>query len=170
MAEGDGGGGITSTGGPTAPVLTLTPIALGDVLANLAGANPDVPVPTPFVFTNLTDTPPTYTGQAGKVVTVKSTEDGLEFDTVSSGSTALLPLVNGGTPMGIMEGNKQTVGVPISTPGMDTRIINFASVGLFSARPVTPIIPPGGLAAYLASDTGKFYVWSVAGSAWALVN
>lgn len=85
MAEGDSGGGITSTGGPTSPVLTLTPIALGDVLANIVGANPDVPVPTPFVFTNLQDVPHSYTGQAGKVVTVNATEDGLEFDPAGSG-------------------------------------------------------------------------------------
>lgn len=171
MAEGDGGGGITSTGGPSAPILTLTPIALGDVLANLAGTNPDVPVPTPFTFKNLQDVPHSYVGQAGKVVTVNPGETGLEFDTPGGGgSTALLPLVNGASPMGIMEGNLQTVGVPISTPGMDTRVQHFAAVGLLAARPVTPIVPPGGLSCYFATDTAKFYVWNVAGAAWVQVN
>lgn len=170
MAEGDGGGGITSTGGPTAPVLTLTPIALGDVLANLAGANPDVPAPTPFVFKNLTDVPASYVGQAGKVVTVKATEDGLEFDTASAGGASLLPLVNGDSPMGIMEGNLQTVGVPISAPHMDTRVENFAAEGVLAARPAAPVVPPGGLSCYLATDTGKFFVWDKLGTAWVQVN
>jgi hypothetical protein len=41
------------------------------------------------VFTALTDTPADYTSQAGKIVLVKATEDGLEFgDAPTSGSTA----------------------------------------------------------------------------------
>jgi hypothetical protein len=34
-------------------------------------------------FLGLSDTPATYTGQSGKVVSVKGTEDGLEFTTIS---------------------------------------------------------------------------------------
>lgn len=37
-------------------------------------------------FTGLTDTPSTYTGQAGKVATVNATEDALEFTEVSGGT------------------------------------------------------------------------------------
>jgi hypothetical protein len=41
------------------------------------------------VFTALTDTPAEYTSQAGKIVLVNATEDGLEFgDAPTSGSTA----------------------------------------------------------------------------------
>ncbi|VAX15360.1 hypothetical protein MNBD_NITROSPINAE04-1962 [hydrothermal vent metagenome] len=36
-------------------------------------------------FTNLTDTPASYTGQGGKYPKVKATEDGLEFDTATGG-------------------------------------------------------------------------------------
>ena len=39
------------------------------------------PLVNPLRFTQLTDTPNTYTGQAGKVATVNATETGLEFNT-----------------------------------------------------------------------------------------
>ena len=39
-------------------------------------------------FTDLTDVPSSYSGQSGKVVKVKSTEDGLEFGTDGTGSPA----------------------------------------------------------------------------------
>lgn len=38
----------------------------------------------PEDFLDLNDTPTSYTGESGNVVVVKSTEDGLEFDTVST--------------------------------------------------------------------------------------
>lgn len=40
-------------------------------------------------FTDLTDVPSAYTGQGGKVVSVKGTEDGLEFTTGGGGSSNL---------------------------------------------------------------------------------
>jgi hypothetical protein len=43
----------------------------------------------PVAFTGLTDTPDSYSGQSGKVVSVKSTEDGLEFTTVTSGADGI---------------------------------------------------------------------------------
>lgn len=45
-------------------------------IANLSGGGSST-------FTGLTDTPGNYTGDSGKVVTVKNTEDGLEFSTAS---------------------------------------------------------------------------------------
>jgi len=41
-------------------------------------------------FLDLTDTPSSYTGQAGKFARVKSTEDGLEFATVTAAAKATL--------------------------------------------------------------------------------
>ncbi len=52
-------------------------------------------------FTDLTDVPSSYSGQSGKVVTVKGTEDGLEFTTVGGTGTvtsiATAGLISGGT-------------------------------------------------------------------------
>lgn len=105
-AEGDGGGGITFTGGPSGPVFTLTPIALGDVLANLSGANPDVPIATPFTFLNLTDTPGSYTGAALKYVRVNTAQTALEFATVVVPTSQWIPLVNGAEPPSLVsDGN-----------------------------------------------------------------
>jgi hypothetical protein len=202
MAEGDGGGGITSTGGPTAPVLTLTPIALGDFLANLSGANPDVPTPTSFIFTNLQDVPNTYvaqalklvrvnagatalefhqeaftdlvdapanyTGAALKIVRVNAAGTGLEFATLAS-TASFLPLVNGDTPgPGIMAGNQQVIGVPY-TVTVDTELCPvYLAANTLASRPATPAVCSGATAGYLATDTGKFFVWT--GAAWAQTN
>jgi hypothetical protein len=217
MAEGDGGGGITSTGGPSAPILTLTPIALGDVLANLAGADPDVPVSTPFVFTNLQDVPHSYTGKSLQLVRVNAGATALEFatisaeldtfsatrgavlfrgaagwqalapgtagqalesggagadpswGTVSGGSTPVYPLTNGDpTSSLILFGNAQIIGVPVTTAHLDTTVEAYLAVGLAASRPVTPVITTGATTCYLASDTGKFFVWS--GSGWVQTN
>lgn len=98
MAEGDGGGGITSTGGPSAPVLSLTPISTGKFLGNLTGADA-VPGPTNFTFINLTDVPPSYTGHAGQSVRVNATSSALEFFTPAAAvSSQWIPLVNGAEP------------------------------------------------------------------------
>jgi hypothetical protein len=43
----------------------------------------------PSAFIDLTDTPVNYTGHAGKVVSVKATEDGLEFDDIPTPSSIL---------------------------------------------------------------------------------
>lgn len=98
MAEGDGGGGITSTGGPSAPVLSLTPIAIGTFLGNLTGANPDIPVATSFVFTNLLDVPHTYAGAALKLVRVNAAGTALEFATLPVPTSQWIPLVSGAEP------------------------------------------------------------------------
>jgi hypothetical protein len=55
-------------------------------------------------FTNLTDAPDVYTGQAGKAVIVKATEDGLEFGTVAGG---------GGGPVGVVNAMTGSATIPI---------------------------------------------------------
>lgn len=59
----------------------------------VVGEVPSTPVNPPGTFTNsfitLTDAPNSYSGQAGKVVAVKSDETGLEFVTASSGGLTL---------------------------------------------------------------------------------
>jgi len=45
-------------------------------------------------FTDLLDTPNSYEGQAGKVLKVKETEDGLEFGDVSPGEVIQVSLIN----------------------------------------------------------------------------
>lgn len=56
----------------------VTDIGAGEVEVTISGGGSGS-----STFLDLTDTPSTYTGQSGKVPTVKGTEDGLEFTTVS---------------------------------------------------------------------------------------
>lgn len=58
----------------------------GDVLTanGSGGAQWEAPAAAASAFTDLTDAPATYSGQAGKIVQVKATEDGLEFVANSS--------------------------------------------------------------------------------------
>ncbi len=61
-------------------------------------------------FVNLTDTPETYAGQAGKVVKVKANEDGLEFGVGGgSGSVLLADKYNASTVSGILICSKYNV-------------------------------------------------------------
>jgi hypothetical protein len=57
-------------------------------------------LPQPFAdsFTDLTDTPELYTDQAGKIVLVNDTEDGLEFGDLPDGVSAFAALTD--TPAG----------------------------------------------------------------------
>lgn len=57
----------------------------GELTYNGVAVNTDTNTDT---FEALTDTPNSYTGEAGKIVSVNSTEDGLEFITPSSGGGA----------------------------------------------------------------------------------
>lgn len=83
-------------------------------------------------FTDLTDTPSSYTGQAGKVVAVKSTEDGLEFTTVASATSQVRVSAADTTPDYLF--NKITVSSAlakaIQNGGLDETIlisVNFGS-------------------------------------------
>lgn len=96
-AEGDGGGGITTTGGPTAPVFSLTPIPTGKFLGNLTGADA-IPVATDFTFLNLVDAPHSYAGAALKFVRVNAGATGLEFAVVAVPTSTWIPLVSGAEP------------------------------------------------------------------------
>lgn len=95
-ADGSGTSAIISVNGKTGTVvLTQDDIGDGDdyvrtennltddLLAKLTG------LPTSYAFTGLTDTPSSYTGQAGKFVKVNATADGLEFASVGGGGDML---------------------------------------------------------------------------------
>lgn len=74
-----GGGSLSAASmGPSPIPFSLAPIATGDFLGNLTGVSA-APVPTPFIFTNLTDVPSSYTGKTLQFVRVKAGENGLEF-------------------------------------------------------------------------------------------
>ncbi len=71
--------------------LTTTPPADGDVLTYDNATSTWIPAAGGggvTDFTDLGDVPASYTGEAGKLVAVKATEDGLEFIAPSSGSAA----------------------------------------------------------------------------------
>lgn len=65
-------------------------------------------------FTELTDTPNSYTGQAGKVATVKATEDGLEFTDPTAGAVGTLQQVTD---------NGATTTNPVSLVSIDNEIL-----------------------------------------------
>lgn len=101
-ADGDGGGGISYTGGPSGGTFTLTPIPTGKFLGNLTGSDA-TPGATDYTFIGLTDVPAAYAGFGGSFVTVKMTEDGLEFTSTPSGPTSTwIPLVDGAEPPGFI--------------------------------------------------------------------
>jgi len=54
-------------------------------------------------FVGLTDTPSAYTGQAGKLVAVKSAEDGLEFVTGGGGASAYAGSFEQPTPPTVLQ-------------------------------------------------------------------
>jgi hypothetical protein len=55
-------------------------------------------------FTDLTDVPASYTGQAGKFPKVKSTEDGLEFATLAGGGDVLGPATSTDGHLAVWDG------------------------------------------------------------------
>lgn len=127
-------------------------------------------VKTTIAFLGLTDTPKTYAGDALFLVRVNAAATGLEFVSPTSAVVPFLPLSNGDTVPLLLFGNGQTVAVPVSVTRMDTRVENFAAVGTLANRPAAPVVPPGGLSCYLASDTSKFFVWDAAGATWHQTN
>jgi hypothetical protein len=58
-----------------------------DNLVALVARNASMPLGGPVSFLTLSDVPGSYSGQSGKYLRVKSTEDGLEFSTVTSGAS-----------------------------------------------------------------------------------
>jgi hypothetical protein len=87
----------------------------------------------------------------------------------ASGLGILMPLVNGDTPGPfIMSDGAQTIGVPVSAAREDTRMTAYFGVGLAANRPATPPVALGIAPCYLASDTGKFAVWT--GATWKQTN
>lgn len=72
-------------------------------------------------FTDLTDVPSSYSGQAGKVVAVKATEDGLEF--IAAGGTGTVTSVALSVPTGLT-----VSGSPITTTGTITLALDTGYV------------------------------------------
>lgn len=70
--------------------------AAATVQGNLESHTGDTDNPHDTSFTKLTDAPASYSGQSGKAVKVKSTEDGLEFGEVSSGEIGVANLLKNG--------------------------------------------------------------------------
>lgn len=89
------------------------------------------------VFTDLTDVPASYTGYAGKMVSVKGTEDGLEFVAVDLANdvTGTLAIANGGTGQttasaslnALLPSQSGNAGKALSTDGSNTCWSNFAT-------------------------------------------
>jgi len=76
-------------------------------------------------FTELDDTPIAYTGEAGKVVTVNSTEDGLEFITPSGGGGSVV--TGRYTPTAIEQGGR-IENITFPRGGMFKRFDNITEV------------------------------------------
>lgn len=74
-------------------------------------------------FTGLTDTPASYTGESGKTVTIKATEDGVEFTTPAGGGDMLIatydPASKSEQLLGISD-----IQTTVGSPGSDSNIVS----------------------------------------------
>lgn len=88
-------------------------------------------------FTELTDVPASYTGQAGKAVKVKATEDGLMFETISVGDPdLLLTYILNGTAVFIYTEEWNFWSICFPNDYTDLAIQTYASIaGSGGARP-----------------------------------
>lgn len=188
------GVGIASTASVGAAVSNIPFIQLTDVPQTYAASGLKVvrvnagATGLEFVTQNaLTSTTLTITGAGTAAVTINMPASGvtagsytnanITVDTqgrvtaASNGSVGVpyIPLSSGDLLIpALIFGNGMTISVPLTTAKMDTTIIAYIATGLAAARPATPVLTTGASSAYLASDTGKFFVWS--GSAWVQTN
>lgn len=133
----------------------------------VAGKQDIAAVRLPFIA--LTDTPKSYSGEALALVRVNAAMTGLEF--VAPTASGVLPLVNGDAPgPGIMEGNTQTISVPLTHAGQDTRLIAYAGVGLDADKPSPPDLTLGATAVYYSTDTTLFFSWDPLAVGWVQLN
>jgi len=104
---------------------------IDDGVINLAiGDSGDVNVTFDSAFSTfrlLTDTPAAYSGQSGKIVAVKSTEDGLEFTTAGSGSGDVTAAVNL-TDETLIQGDGGAKGIKTSTVTVANVTTNNAKI------------------------------------------
>jgi hypothetical protein len=117
-------------------------------------------------FVDLDDVPTTYTGQSGKILSVKSSEDGLEFVANSSGGT--VTSVSGTAPISVANGTT-TPSITIATFGTSAAGVVPASGGgttNFLRADGSWQAPPGG-AGVSDGDKGDVIV-SSSGTVWAL--
>jgi hypothetical protein len=117
-------------------------------------------------FVDLDDAPTTYTGQSGKILSVKSSEDGLEFVANSSGGT--VTSVSGTAPISVANGTT-TPSITIATFGTSAAGVVPASGGgttNFLRADGSWQAPPGG-AGVSDGDKGDVIV-SSSGTVWAL--
>lgn len=106
-------------------------------------------------FTDLTDTPSTYTGQAGKVPTVNSAEDALEFTEVSGGT----PLIFSDTTMYTHTGTTTSTALGTFTIPADTiKDGDVWEIDMVGSRQSTNNSSAASLAVYMqgASDESSF--------------
>jgi len=86
-------------------------------------------------FKDLLDTPVSYSGQSGKVVAVKGTEDGVEFITPSSGTSTFLGLTD--TPASYSGQANKVVAVNGSATGLAFATASGGDGGIFVASYLT---------------------------------
>lgn len=165
-------------------------LGLGNLRAMGVATRQDVAsIQLPFI--QLTDVPQTYAGAGLKTIRVNAGATGLEFVTqnaitsttlvvTGAGTAAVnielsasigfqLPLSSGDlTTPALVFGNGNAIGVAVSSPQLNTSLLSYLAVGLLASRPINPGVTAGATSGYLASDTGKFFVWT--GAAWAQTN
>lgn len=95
-------------------------------------------------FIELSDTPKTYVGQAGKVATVKPDETGLEFSTPSAGGLTCADLINCPTIISMLA-TDQTILQALTLAGLSSNpIVNMGSYYNWWAVTDARFIAPAG--------------------------
>lgn len=128
------GSGITITNIVNAQQIALSEIATGKVLGNISGVDA-IPAAIDFTFLNLTDTPNSYAGNAGKAVIVNPGETALIFSAGGVGTVTSVALS--------MPAMFSVAGSPITTAGTFTvtlanQTANTVFAGPASGAPAAP--------------------------------
>lgn len=111
-----------------------------------------------FTFLELTDTPDAYTGSAGYMVTVKATEDGLEFTPVPSASGTVTD-ITAGTGLSATPSNPITTSGTISLASIaDARVLAnvSGSAAALTATPFSSLVGVGSALKWMTARTITF--------------